>query len=387
MDGNKATPVWLGAEDHVWLRALIADFLRLEGKRYRDVLSFLKEPPRVPSPIGKRLMAIWMLQKMCKLQKLPIDAGRFRAMMAVEAQRARDRDRFHRLDVLAACAECFGISTAVADEYLFSDLPAERRITLPDPIPDPHSLAAETNLAMAQGLLKVASEVTIRLYGGSHAVIRQVQLRRLLFSVERVKAEEVWLHISGAFSLFHHTTMYGRALASILPLLSWCERFDLVACCVLRRREVSAHLSSSDPIARKKPPRQYDSRIEERFARDFMKASLDWDLVREPEPVEACGTMVFPDFAIVHRRDQSRRFLLEIVGFWTPDYLREKLNRLRRRTETPLILCIDRSLNCGGGDLPAHARIVWFQKRIEPGAVLAVIEKGASANLMPFTER
>jgi hypothetical protein len=134
-------------------------------------------------------------------------------------------------------------------------------------------------------------------------------------------------------------------------------------------------LSSSDPIAHKQQPRQYDSQIEERFARDFARASLDWDLIREPEPLEALGTMVFPDFAIVHRRDTSKRFLLEIVGFWTLDYLREKLRRLRHISDTPLVLCINRALNCGDGELPAHARIVWFQRRIEPAAVLAAIEK------------
>jgi predicted nuclease of restriction endonuclease-like RecB superfamily len=375
IDGNKATPVWLGTEDHVWLRALIADFARLEGKRYRDVLSFLQEPPRIPSPSGKRLMAIWMLQNMCARQQPPLDAGRLREMIAVEAQRARNMGRFDRSNVIAASAERFGISAAETDEHLFSDLPSEQRLILPNPIPDPHLLATETNLALAQGLLKVASEVTIELYGGARAVLRQVHLRRLLCTVEREKAEGVRLHISGTFSLFHHTTMYGHALASILPLLSWCEHFDLIARCVFRGREVSAHLYSDDPIAHRQPPRQYDSRIEERFARDFAKASLDWDLIREPEPIEALGALVFPDFAILHRRDTSKRFLLEIVGFWTPDYLREKLSRLRHMPDTPLVLCINRALNCGRGELPANARIVWFQRRIEPDAVLAAIER------------
>jgi hypothetical protein len=355
---------------------MIADFARLEGKRYRDVLSFLKAPPRVPSPSGKRLMALWVLQKMCSFQKPPIKAVRVREIIALEAQRARDVGQFHRPDVLAACAERFGIAAAEMESQIFSDLPNERRIALPNTAPDPHSLVAETNLALAQGLLKAASEVTIRLYGGARAVVRQVHLRRLLCTVERSKTDGVLLHISGALSLFHHTTMYGHALAAILPLLSWCERFDLVARCVLRGREISAHLNSHDPIPRKQPPRQYDSRIEERFASDFMKASLDWDLTREPEPIEVDNALVFPDFAIIHRRDTSKRFLLEIVGFWTPDYLREKINRLRRLPDgIPLILCIDRGLNCGGNELPSNARLVWFQKRIDPGAVLASIEK------------
>ena len=322
-------------------------------------------------------MAVWTLQNMCGRQPPPFDAKGFRNEIVVEAQRARDADRFNRADVIAAVAERFGISTAEINENMFSDLSMERRLIMPVPIPDPHSLAVQTNLALAQGLLNVASEIIIEVYGGARAVVRQVHLRRLLCTAKRSESGEVQLKISGAFSLFHHTTMYGHALASILPLLLWCERFDLVARCVLRGREVNAHLSSRDPIARGQSPQQYDSRIEERFAHDFARASLNWDLVREPEPFEVCGTLIFPDFAVIHRRDTSKRFLLEIVGFWTPDYLREKLSRLRHLTGTPLILCINRALNCGNGELPRHARIVWFQKRIEPGEVLAAMDKAA----------
>jgi predicted nuclease of restriction endonuclease-like RecB superfamily len=375
IDGNKATPVWLGTADHLWLRSLIDDFVRLEGKKYRDVLSFLQEPSKVFSPHGKRLMAVWMLQNMCSRQLPPLDIGELRNEIVAEAQRARDVGRFNRSDAIAAVAERFFISAAEANENLFSDLPMERRLILPDPIPDPHSLAMQTNLALAQGLLNVASEIVIELYGSTRAVVRQVHLRRLLCTAERSKSRVVKLKISGAFSLFCHTSMYGHALASILPLLLWCDRFDLVARCVLRGREVNAHLSSRDPVERGQPPQQYDSRIEERFARDFSKASLDWDLVREPEPFEACGTLVFPDFAIVHRRDTSKRLLLEIVGFWTPEYLHEKLRRLRELTDIPLILCINRELKCGAGELPPHSQLVWFQKRIEPNEVLAVINK------------
>lgn len=373
--GNKATPLWLGEEDHAWLRASIDDFARLEGKPYREVLSFLQESPRVPSPFGKRQMAIWTLQNLCTLQRPPFDAGRLRDTVAVEAQCARDKGRFNRSDVLAAGAKRFGLPAAAIDEHLFSDLPGERRLCLQNPIPDPHSLAIHTNFALAQGLLRLASEVTIKLYGGARAVTRQVHLRRLLCTVRRAQSEGVCLHISGAFSLFHHTTMYGQALASILPLLPWCQRFDLAARCIFHGRAVIAHLCSGDPITLGRPPREYDSLLEERFARDFANATLDWDLVREPEPVEASGTLIFPDFAIVHRRDISKRFLLEIVGFWTPDYLRQKLYRLRNMPYSRLVLCIDRGLNCGEGDFPSHAHIVWFHKRIEPGAVLSAIEK------------
>ncbi len=372
--GREAVPVWLGPEDHAWLRALIDDFARLDGRPYREVISFLQEPSRTASPAGKRRMAIWMLQHLCTRDRPPLDAAALRDAVAVAAQRARDADRFDRSEVLDAGSRSLGLSAAAADEHLFADLPGERRLRTPTPLPDPQALATRTNLALAQGLLRLAFEVSIELYGGARAVVRQVRLRRLVCTVRRKMTDGVRFEISGPFSLFRRTTMYGRALASILPLLPWCDRFELVARCLLRGHAVSVHLRPGDPIAAGEPPRPYDSRLEERFARDFARANLDWDLIREPEPVQAGEALVFPDFAVVHRRDPSKRCLLEIVGFWTPEYLREKLDRVRAMPREPMVLCIDRSLNCSAGELPAHARIVWFRRRIEPGAAMAAIE-------------
>ena len=93
--------------------------------------------------------------------------------------------------------------------------------------------------------------------------------------------------------------------------------------------------------------------------------------------------MIFPDFAIVHRRDVSKRFLLEIVGFWTSDYLREKLKRLRSISDAPLILCINRALNCGDDELPKHSQIVWFQKRIDPGDTVSIAKHNYELRYSP----
>jgi predicted nuclease of restriction endonuclease-like RecB superfamily len=377
LNGPKAIPVWLGAEDRAWLEALIEDFIRLDKSPFCEMEAFLHEPSRTPAPPGKRQMAAWMLRKMCSRQDSPINAPELRHEITMEAQQLRTLASFNRSQALAVAAGKFNISAQEAEELLFSDLPGERRLNLPDPMPDPHTLAISTNLALAQGLLRLASKITIELYGRARAVVKQVHLRRLLFTAKRSGLEGVRLEISGAFSLFRHTTMYGNALASILPALSWCNRFSLKANCVLRGRAVVAELSSSDPISLGEPPREYDSKLEMRFVRDFSKSNLDWDIIREPEPVEAEGALIFPDFALIHRRDPSRRFLLEIVGFWTPEYLQEKLRKLRSIPHLPLVLCIDRSLNCGNSDLPPHARVIWFKKKIDPQAVLAEIETAA----------
>ena len=79
-------------------------------------------------------------------------------------------------------------------------------------------------------------------------------------------------------------------------------------------------------------------------------------MIREPRPVASGKPLIFPDFELVHRRDKSRRWLLEIVGFWTQKYLTEKLERLRAAGIERLVLCIDQNRHCAEDELPRDAR-------------------------------
>jgi hypothetical protein len=173
-------------------------------------------------------------------------------------------------------------------------------------------------------------------------------------------------------SLFHHTRVHGRALGGIVPFLSWCSRFALEATCVLEDRRGTLRLATGDLLFPAEEPRPYDSRLEEDFARRMRHAAPEWDVIRDPHPLSAgsTGGLVFPDFALAHREDPSRRWTLEIVGFWTPAYLERKLSSYRSAKVSNLILCIDERRRCAEGALPPDATVVWFRRRIEPAAVL-----------------
>ena len=66
--------------------------------------------------------------------------------------------------------------------------------------------------------------------------------------------------------------------------------------------------------------------------------------------------------------------MLEIIGFWTSDYVEQKLHRLSRAGITSLLLCIDASLNCGESSLPKDCPVIRFHKRIDTGQVLSLME-------------
>ena len=145
----------------------------------------------------------------------------------------------------------------------------------------------------------------------------------------------------------------------------------------MRGQPLILRLASGDPIFPGRAPRLYDSKLEERFARDFRRVAPDWDVIREPEAVQAGDTLIFPDFALRHRGD-GRRWLVEIVGFWTRDYVERKLALLRIAGLRDLVLCIDESRNCADSALPSSSRIVLFRRRLDATAVLRVIEQEAA---------
>jgi predicted nuclease of restriction endonuclease-like RecB superfamily len=279
---------------------------------------------------------------------------------------------------MAACAAERGIVPADLAAALFADLPGER-LAIPCGMLDLGELVLRSNLLLAQALMARAFRVRISLEGNARAVVRHAVLRGLLCAVSHGESDDgARLEVSGPFALFRRTILYGRALASLVPVLGWTRRFRLDAECDVRYRHVAVTLATGDPIFPSPEPRRFDSKVEERFARDFGRAAPAWAIIREPEPFAAGGHLVFPDFALHPRADPARRWLLEIVGFWTREYLVQKLQRLRNARIPNLLLCIDEERNVGEGDLPESGKVIRCRRRIDPGAVLAVLERAAS---------
>ena len=236
-------------------------------------------------------------------------------------------------------------------------------------IPSPHDIALRTNQLIVRSLLFRARRVRIKAEGALRPLVRQAKLRGLLCAV--TQASEPVLDLSGPFTVFRHTLLYGRALGELVQFLPHCARFKLRADCVLRGEEAVLDVQTGDPIFPAENPKPYDSKLEERFARDLRKAAPDWDVVREPEPLAVAGTIIFPDFLLRHRPCPERSFLVEVMGFWSADYVARKLTQFRQAKIPNLILCLDETRACAEDALPADARIVRFHRRIDPLAVLA----------------
>lgn len=89
-------------------------------------------------------------------------------------------------------------------------------------------------------------------------------------------------------------------------------------------------------------------------------------MVRDAQPIEAGARLLFPDIELTRPGDQDRRWLLERVGFWTPQYLEEKRAAYASAGVGRLILCVDERMRCGEGDAPSGIRIVWHRGSVSP---------------------
>jgi uncharacterized protein len=372
---RRVLPGFLDARDVPWLRVLIEEIDRFCGMPVQDLRDRLRQPLPCAAPTFKLraakalLLRLWKSELCADVAPEEVRETLFRAATANPQSRNL---------ALESAGRALKLEPDTIERVLFADLPGEKLVTAPATIPSPNDVALRTNLLIVRSLLFHARRVRIKAEGATRALVRQAKLRGLICTVTRPRDEErndnAILDLSGPFTVFRHTLLYGRALGELVQFLPHTAHFQLRADCVLREQEASLDLQSGDPIFPAEAPKLFDSKLEARFAKDFAKAAPGWDLVREPEPVAAGNTIIFPDFCLRHRLFPERKFLLEIAGFWSADYLRRKLALLRQASIGNLILCIDEDRSCGGDELPSGARIVRFRRRIDPQRVLAAVE-------------
>jgi predicted nuclease of restriction endonuclease-like RecB superfamily len=384
---------YLTEKDYAWLRALIDEYERGVGSKRSELFARLKEPLTTPAPKAKQRWAAEVLQRLTEVRAkaaVPPREARW-AAFTTAANTAAPRG-----EVLRNAGLLLGTDAESLEAALFADLRSEgTTCALPAEL-SPEKIALDANLRLVSSWMQRARRVRITAWGNTRALVRQARLHGLICNIRRAAppdtpaaratapgldavtesaTEGVELEISGPLALFRHTLIYGRALSALIPRALWCHRFELRADCQTGSASAVATLTvrTGDPLRVGRELAPYDSQLEARFANDFRKAAPDWNVIREPRPVESLGSLIFPDFELVHRHDGARRWLLEIVVFWTPKYLEEKLRKLRAARLENVLLCIDQERGCSDAELPRDAKIIRYKRRIDVQAVLAFL--------------
>jgi hypothetical protein len=290
----------------------------------------------------------------------------------VSSERERDR-------ALAAAADDLGVAPEAVERSLYADREVRQVLAAFDPRWDADSLLAQYDLSLAQTALFDATEVRVR----SAEVRRLVSAAKragLLYEVRKTD-EGRELVLTGPDALFRRTRRYGTAFARVLRAVAEAPEWSLVATIDDRGRERTLRLDQDDvavpgvdPVAEP----GYDSGVEADFAARFRSLDLDWDLVREPEPLDAGDRLMIPDFAFDYRpagADEPRaRVFFEVMGFWTPEYVRKKVRQVAAVDET-LVVAVDESLGAGEDVAAAGGRTITYRDRVRVKDVVDVLRE------------
>ncbi|WP_235284392.1 DUF790 family protein [Methanosarcina mazei] len=236
------------------------------------------------------------------------------------------------------------------------------------------------------------------------------------------KLKSVHLHLDGPASLFRMSERYGNSFAKLFPALLKTKGWRLKAGILHKgyqgKRILEFSLDSSEeafrfmrkvsdypesvsrdyqfaeekkgygietgmetgyegqPVERQSVAQEvetdaasevFDSAFEQQFA------SLSfggWDVRREPAILKAGRFAFVPDFSL---QKNGIKVYAEIVGFWTPEYLKKKVEKLKEVKE-PVILLINRKLKCSEKDFPAQD-VIFFDRKIPANEVTQVLRK------------
>jgi hypothetical protein len=290
-----------------------------------------------------------------------------------------------------------GMSAVLSDELkrevsagevragLYADLKENQILTEFD-MPDPEALLHRYNLAQVQGILYRAQELVINAHrnvpGEYKQLFRYLKLFGLMTYIEGDVDHGFTITIDGPASLFGASTRYGLDLAKFLPALLNVTKWSMSASLIPYQRfdgtpAVSRFTLDSECglISHYKKGKAYDSLVEKAFAERWESTKTDWRLEREVNLLPIPGSVMVPDFRLVH--PDGRDYLLEIVGYWRPEYLRKKFAQVAKSGVSNLILAISEKLNLGEAGVKLEkvlAKVVWFKEKVIPKDVLAVLD-------------
>jgi len=283
-----------------------------------------------------------------------------------------------RHGVPTSCEERSAILSAVSEELktdndgleasLYADLEEEMLLVNLDPIGS-RDLLKQYNLSLVQTLLFNATELSFTAADHWQHIFRRIKALGLIYTVSR-NGRDYSVKVDGPLSLFRLEKRYGVSLAKLLPSITASSSWKLNAKVVEARgatRLLSFEMNSIQHgrYLKEKAVSEgevFDSKVEEDFATRFSALASGWELTREPGPLPTGAQVMLPDFVFTKN---GMSIYLEIVGFWTPEYLNDKIRKLEAVRDVDMIVAVDRRLLCQRfAKASEHFCLLYFKGRI-----------------------
>lgn len=262
-----------------------------------------------------------------------------------------------RETMLEEFAGDIGLAREILEEALWLD-EEDNKVLVRLAELSPDDLGAVYNLEVISTILCSSYSLTIGpINDGSvtRFVFRNLRLYGLLFSIISEEGG-VCFQVEGPLSIYGKASKFGYRLALIIYRL-----YQLYS-----RRAFSCHFSVEFRKSKKKallemdaakmPPvfwpnvgdlryTLFDSKVESKLYSTFRALDLNgWRVEREPRPIAFGDKLFIPDFSL--QRGEAE-VLVEVIGFWLPEYKKRKRAKLREMAKgglEDLVLIVDEKM-------------------------------------------
>jgi predicted nuclease of restriction endonuclease-like RecB superfamily len=275
-------------------------------------------------------------------------------------------------------ADQIGLSWDEIESSLYSDVLSFQRLERFEGYPNASALLSRYNVAQLQACLYRAERMVVTATNDLKTVLRYAKLAKLLHEIVRLGPSKYRITFSGPASVLHQTRRYGVSFAKFLPALLACKGWRMTAT-LKTPWNMTAHLHLTDSdgfISHLPSPDEFDSRLEESFATKFGPERNGWRLLREGEILYDHQETFVPDFTF--RREDGTQVFLEIVGFWTPEYLEHKRRKLQKFRHWNILMAVpEKSLREGA---PIGENVLVYKTALKLEPLLEALEKLRTIN-------
>lgn len=365
---GKIIPKFAGESEYELAEMVLRIFEAGVGRKYGKVIAKLKEIENAKN-FRKvrgfvRVLENYCVEKACAFGiDSEIEPRKVRMFLFERGFVTSKKDRER---VIEFAAKYFNTTPENIERAMYADREEELILTDFKPI-TPQNLIRLYNLSLLQTTLFNALRLTFWASDNHKEIFRAIKWLGLMYELYE-DGERLMVDVTGAASMLKMTRKYGTSFAKLIPYILRAKKWYLRAEIVDSSRIYTLEIDDKwrDLFPEKEERIEYDSSLEEEFARKLKM--LGYTVLREPDVVKAGSYAFIPDFAV---DIDGERIYLEIAGFWTEEYLKKKIEKIRK-VNIPLVVVAREDFGEGNVDVDG---VIKFSGRIPYGDVIKALKK------------
>src|SRR5215210_5749079 len=378
--GEQIKPRYVEPDDEEYVRAaedLVSIFESHEGSARASLEESLQEYVGTGTDYKILRGFIKLLTDRCEFEtSSPVEPSEIRRALFTKARLNHPVvDEEARARVYGEAARELLCDAASLDGALYADLPENQTLASFGTIL-PAELLDLYNVAQAQALLYRSVEMRLWLEPqaaeGYREIFNAIKAYRLIHTVRGNSRDGYEVRLDGPASIFQRSQKYGIQMAVFLPALLLCKGWRMRAEIQGRQsRVVYFELTSAQTQLRSHYPEitAYENPVTDKLAAVWARAGGAWELEPSSEVIDLGDSAFIPDFVLRHSGTGARVFL-EVLGFWTPEHLRERLLEFEHAGVSNFILAAWDDLR-GTRDPMTNVppNTIVFKRSLDPAAV------------------